>query len=67
MTLTIKHPGMPSTILHKDVVHARSLSAALKKIDLSNEEICDLKNYGITTWADEYGALHTLEMKHEVN
>lgn len=65
MTLTIKHPGLSTPIQHIDMIQARSMAAALKHLELSAEEICDLKNYGVTSWMDRNGALHTLEMKHE--
>jgi hypothetical protein len=65
LTLTITHPGLAAPIVHRDTVHASSHSAALKRLDLSNKHICDLKNAGVARWTDENGARHKLELKHE--
>lgn len=64
MSLTILPPGNNEPYHHSDVVQVECLSALYKKLALSNKQICDLKNYGQTTWSDQHNAVHTLEIKH---
>lgn len=65
VTLKIQHETLAEEKVHTDVVEVENQAQLWKKLNLDNECICELKNYGRTFWEDQHGAIHTLEITQE--
>lgn len=65
LTLKIRHTKLDKEVTHEDVVQGISVTQALKQLELTGKQICDLKLYGATHWFDENGASLSLTMTQQ--
>lgn len=65
--MTVRHPALDKPITHTDMLSGISLTAILKQFNLPGKLISELRHYGTTSFEDEYGATHLVELKKEAN
>jgi len=60
--LTIVHDSLPKPVVHRNEIKAISVAQVLSHMNLTAKQACDIKNRGSTTWTDQNGAVHKLEL-----
>lgn len=63
VTKTISHPKVPDPISKSEEFEARSLADAVKALNVSGKQACDLKKHRTTSWVDDADRTHTIQLK----
>lgn len=65
LTKTATHPAMKHPVVQTVEIDAPDLKAALERLTISNENRCNIRNAGKTSWEDSKGGTITLTLEEK--